>query len=115
MSEVEDLLVRVGVTADQQPPVRLDHGAVVVDDGGVILSFDAGAEALFGRRAADAIGRSVDILACDGDRQAHPWTYDFLWSWVFTIAGGTSEILREITADESEFQAEARELLGGGG
>ena len=35
----------------------------------------------------------------DGDRQAHPWTYDWLWSWVFTIAGGTSEILREITAD----------------
>jgi alkylation response protein AidB-like acyl-CoA dehydrogenase len=40
-----------------------------------------------------------EFLEFDGDRNAHPWTYDYLWSWVFTIAGGTSEILREITAD----------------
>jgi len=35
----------------------------------------------------------------NGDRAAHPWTYDYLWSWVFSISGGTSEIQREITAD----------------
>jgi alkylation response protein AidB-like acyl-CoA dehydrogenase len=40
-----------------------------------------------------------EFLEFDGDRKSHPWTYDYLWSWVFTIAGGTSEILREITAD----------------
>jgi alkylation response protein AidB-like acyl-CoA dehydrogenase len=40
-----------------------------------------------------------EFLEFDGDRATHPWTYDFLWSWVFSIAGGTSEILREITAD----------------
>ena len=40
-----------------------------------------------------------DFLEFDGDRAAHPWTYDYLWSWVFTISGGTSEIQREITAD----------------
>jgi alkylation response protein AidB-like acyl-CoA dehydrogenase len=40
-----------------------------------------------------------EFLEFDGDRRSHPWTYDYLWSWVFTIAGGTSEILREITAD----------------
>jgi alkylation response protein AidB-like acyl-CoA dehydrogenase len=40
-----------------------------------------------------------EFLEFDGDRKAYPWTYDYLWSWVFTIAGGTSEILREITAD----------------
>jgi alkylation response protein AidB-like acyl-CoA dehydrogenase len=39
------------------------------------------------------------FLEFDGDRTAHPWTYDYLWSWVFTISGGTSEIQREITAD----------------
>lgn len=39
------------------------------------------------------------FLEFDGDRSAHPWTYDYLWSWVFTISGGTSEIQREITAD----------------
>ncbi|TVV76640.1 acyl-CoA dehydrogenase family protein [Sphingomonas solaris] len=40
-----------------------------------------------------------DFLEFDGDRSTHPWTYDYLWSWVFTISGGTSEIQREITAD----------------
>jgi alkylation response protein AidB-like acyl-CoA dehydrogenase len=40
-----------------------------------------------------------DFLEFDGDRSSNPWTYDYLWSWVFTISGGTSEIQREITAD----------------
>lgn len=35
----------------------------------------------------------------DGDRANHPWTYDYLWSWVFSIAGGSNEIQREIVAD----------------
>jgi alkylation response protein AidB-like acyl-CoA dehydrogenase len=39
------------------------------------------------------------FLEFDGDRAANPWTYEYLWSWVFSIAGGTSEIQREITAD----------------
>ena len=45
----------------------------------------------------DILGWS--FLEFDGDRANHPWTYDYLWSWVFTISGGTSEIQREITAD----------------
>jgi alkylation response protein AidB-like acyl-CoA dehydrogenase len=45
----------------------------------------------------DIIGWS--FLEFNGDRAAHPWTYDYLWSWVFSISGGTSEIQREITAD----------------
>jgi alkylation response protein AidB-like acyl-CoA dehydrogenase len=40
-----------------------------------------------------------DFLEFNGDRSAHPWTYDYLWSWVFSISGGTNEIQREITAD----------------
>lgn len=39
------------------------------------------------------------FLEFDGDRSASPWTYEYLWSWVFSIAGGTSEIQREIVAD----------------
>ena len=39
------------------------------------------------------------FLEFDGDRTSYPWMYDYLWSWVFSIAGGTSEIQREITAD----------------
>jgi alkylation response protein AidB-like acyl-CoA dehydrogenase len=42
---------------------------------------------------------SLDFLEFDGDRSAHPWTYEYLWSWVFSISGGSSEIQREITAD----------------
>lgn len=45
----------------------------------------------------DILGWS--FLEFDGDRAAHPWTYDYLWSWVFSISGGTNEIQREITAD----------------
>jgi hypothetical protein len=39
---------------------------------------------------SDILGWS--FLEFDGDRVAHPWTFDYLWSWVFTISGGTSEI-----------------------
>jgi alkylation response protein AidB-like acyl-CoA dehydrogenase len=46
---------------------------------------------------AELLGWS--FLEFDGDRTNHPWTYEYLWSWVFSIAGGTSEIQREITAD----------------
>src|SRR5262249_21291294 len=42
---------------------------------------------------------SWEFLEFAGDRASHPWTWDFLWSWIFTIAGRTSEIQREITAD----------------
>ncbi|MDT0509797.1 acyl-CoA dehydrogenase family protein [Novosphingobium sp. MMS21-SN21R] len=40
-----------------------------------------------------------DFLEFNGDRSAHPWTYDFLWSWIFSISGGTNEIQRENIAD----------------
>src|ERR1700712_1228239 len=40
-----------------------------------------------------------DFLEFDGHRSTHPWTYEYLWSWVFSISGGTNEIQREITAD----------------
>ena len=40
-----------------------------------------------------------DFLEFNGDRSAHPWTYDYLWSWVFSISGGTNEIQRENIAD----------------
>ena len=40
-----------------------------------------------------------EFMEFDGDRSSYPWTHDYLWSWVFSIAGGTNEIQREITAD----------------
>ena len=40
-----------------------------------------------------------EFLALEGDPTAHRRTDDFVWGQVFTSAGGTSEIQREITAD----------------
>jgi len=33
------------------------------------------------------------------DRTTNQWTYDFMWSWALTVAGGSNEILREVIAD----------------
>lgn len=40
-----------------------------------------------------------NFLEFDGDRSNFPWTYDYLWSWIFSISGGTNEIQRENIAD----------------
>ncbi|MDE2455192.1 MAG: PAS domain S-box protein [Burkholderiales bacterium] len=37
-------------------------GIVVLDEGGLVESFNAGAQAIFGYRAADVVGRSVSML-----------------------------------------------------
>jgi alkylation response protein AidB-like acyl-CoA dehydrogenase len=47
--------------------------------------------------AADMIG--LDFLIYADDRTSNRWTYEYMWSWVLTIAGGSSEIQREIIAD----------------
>lgn len=46
---------------------------------------------------ADILG--LDFLVYDETRASNPWVYDYMWGWVLTIAGGTSEIQREIIAD----------------
>jgi alkylation response protein AidB-like acyl-CoA dehydrogenase len=47
--------------------------------------------------AAEIIG--WDFLEYGEDRTSNRWTYEYMWSWVLTIAGGSSEIQREIIAD----------------
>jgi len=47
---------------------------------------------------ADLVG--WELMEYNDDKHDHPSTYDYLWSWVYTIAGGTSEIQREIIADQ---------------
>lgn len=47
--------------------------------------------------AADIVG--LDFLEYGDDRTSNRWTYEYMWSWVLTIAGGSSEIQREIIAD----------------
>lgn len=50
-----------------------------------------------GEVAGDILG--WQFLDFDGHRPSNPWTYDYLWSWVFSISGGTNEIQRENVAD----------------
>lgn len=47
--------------------------------------------------AAEVLGWR--FLEYGGDRTSNRWTYEFMWSWVLTIAGGSSQIQREIIAD----------------
>jgi alkylation response protein AidB-like acyl-CoA dehydrogenase len=39
------------------------------------------------------------MLDYDHNRASNPWAYDHMLSWIMTIAGGTSEIQKEIIAD----------------
>ncbi|MBD3759613.1 acyl-CoA dehydrogenase family protein [Rhizorhabdus sp.] len=34
-----------------------------------------------------------------GTKESAPWTFDYMWGWVLTIAGGATEIQKEIIAD----------------
>ncbi|HEV7607303.1 MAG TPA: PAS domain S-box protein [Steroidobacteraceae bacterium] len=76
---------------------------VIMDDRGRILAFNASAEAMFGYRAADALGRNVSMLMTTIDRAGHD---DHLKRY---LAGGEARILgkgRDVRArhrDGSEF------------
>jgi alkylation response protein AidB-like acyl-CoA dehydrogenase len=41
----------------------------------------------------------IDFLSYGDDRTTNRWTYEYMWAWVLTISGGSSEIQREIIAD----------------
>jgi len=41
----------------------------------------------------------LEFLRYGNDRTSNRWTYEFMWAWVLTISGGSSEIQREIIAD----------------
>jgi len=47
--------------------------------------------------AGDILG--WEFLEYGADRASNRWTYEYMWSWILTISGGSSEIQREIIAD----------------
>lgn len=47
------------------------HAIVIADAGGVIRLWSAGASALFGYSAADAVGRKLDLVVPQDFRGAH--------------------------------------------
>ena len=61
-----------GPTADVLALLDATFDAVVImDDRGRISAFNRSAEEMFGYRAADAVGRNVNMLMTSADRQAH--------------------------------------------
>ncbi|WP_419709631.1 acyl-CoA dehydrogenase family protein [Pseudomonas sp. NFX224] len=66
-------------------------------EGSIVKLFVTTTYKAIAQLAADIIG--WDFLEYGDDRTSNRWTYEFMWSWVLTIAGGSSEIQREIIAD----------------
>jgi alkylation response protein AidB-like acyl-CoA dehydrogenase len=68
-----------------------------------------GVEGSIMKLAATTLYKSLSILIADiigmrfleygADRTSNRWTYEFMWSWVLTISGGSSEIQRDVIAD----------------
>jgi PAS domain S-box-containing protein len=52
-------------------PADDTHGIVFADSEGVIRFFSPGAERLFGHSAADAVGRSLDLIVPEPFRAQH--------------------------------------------
>ncbi|MFD4369953.1 PAS domain S-box protein [Rhodococcus sp. NPDC058521] len=51
--------------------MRDTHAVIVADTDGRITQWDAGAESLFGHRAEDAVGKSLDLVVPSHLREAH--------------------------------------------
>lgn len=66
-------------------------------EGSMVKLLVGGTYKALGEVVAEILG--LDMLDYDHSRASNPWAYDFMNSWVVTIAGGTSEIQKEIIAD----------------
>jgi two-component system sensor kinase FixL len=76
---------------------------IVIDKGGIIVSFSATAERLFGRRERDVVGRNVSILMPNPDRERHDGYIErYLETGVPRIVG-IGRIVTGLRADGSTF------------
>ncbi len=79
---------------------------VSADDGGKIVYFNKAAEALFGRKSEEAVGRPLAILMPEKYRQAHQEGFArFLSTGRGRVVGGTVE-LAGLKAEGEEFPME---------
>lgn len=76
---------------------NVDRRGAPGPEGSMVKLLVSGTNKRLHEVVAEILG--VSFLDYEGTRLSNPWTYDFMWSWVLTIAGGTSEIQREIIAD----------------
>ena len=92
--KADALAIRAMTLADI---AETDRSGMPGPKGSMMKLLVTGAHKALSELVGDIMG--WNFLEFDGDRNNHPWTYDYLWSWVFTISGGTSEIQRENIAD----------------
>jgi alkylation response protein AidB-like acyl-CoA dehydrogenase len=77
---------------------QIESGATPGPEGSVMKLMVTSTAKALSHLVAEMLG--WDFMEYNDNRNDHPLTYDYLWSWVYTIAGGTSEIQREIIADQ---------------
>lgn len=76
---------------------KLNNGGEAGAEGSVMKLFVTTATKELATIVADILG--PDFIEYGTDRTSNRWTYDFMWAWVLTISGGSSEIQREVIAD----------------
>ncbi len=92
--KVDALAIRAMTLADI---VETDRTGVPGPKGSLMKLMVSRTHKALSELMAEVLG--WEFMIFDGDRATNPWAYEYLWSWVFSIAGGTSEIQREIVAD----------------
>ncbi|MGE0743562.1 MAG: acyl-CoA dehydrogenase family protein [Hyphomonadaceae bacterium] len=76
---------------------RLSRGGAPGVEGSVLKLYVSTAYKALTEIVAEILG--FDFLQYGNGRDSNRAAYDFMWSWVLTISGGSSEIQREIIAD----------------
>jgi alkylation response protein AidB-like acyl-CoA dehydrogenase len=76
---------------------RLSRGEEAGAEGSVMKLYTTTTYKALRKVIADMIGPA--FLEYGSDRNSNPAAYEFMWSWILTISGGSSEIQREVIAD----------------
>jgi PAS domain S-box-containing protein len=85
---------------------RTDHAIVVADAGGVIRFWNPAAEAMFGHRRADAIGRSLDLIVPEKLRARHWEGYRKVMATGETEYAGRTLAVPAVRADGARISVE---------
>jgi two-component system CheB/CheR fusion protein len=79
-----------------------DYAIVTFDDDGIVTSWNAGAERIFGYTEAEMIGRGADVLSTEEDRANHVAQREFAEA---RLNGRTEEDRWHVRKDGSRFYA----------
>jgi PAS domain S-box-containing protein len=103
VSELEDL---AGGALEAAIVARTDHAVVVADADGAIRFWNPAAEAMFGWPAADALGRSLDLIVPEKLRDRHWDGYRRVMATGETEYAGRTLAVPALRADGSRISIE---------